>query len=174
MNTKKISIIIGATIILAVSGYVLYTELSARQPSERSVRTGEEEIDLILESIDLTTTEIPDQPNADIRISIHEELGPILVNKAGRTLYTFGNDTPMKSLCYDECAVNWPPTSFDAEYGLIIGSYIGKTAVQTILRDDDIEQAVYKEMPLYSFVEDINPGDANGHNVNNLWFVAQP
>src|SRR3954471_16359327 len=37
------------------------------------------------------------------------DLGNILVDSQGRTLYLFGADTGTKSACSGACAVNWPP-----------------------------------------------------------------
>lgn len=35
--------------------------------------------------------------------------GDVLAGDNGMTLYTFKNDKPGTSNCYDKCAQNWPP-----------------------------------------------------------------
>ena len=35
-------------------------------------------------------------------------------------------------------------------------------------------RATYKNMPLYHFVEDKNPGDTLGQGVKDAWYVADP
>ena len=37
------------------------------------------------------------------------ELGDVLVDADGMTLYMFDPDMQGASTCYDECAMNWPP-----------------------------------------------------------------
>ncbi len=43
-----------------------------------------------------------------------------------------------------------------------------------VTRDDGSKQVAYKEMPLYLWVRDENPGDTKGEGVGNVWLVARP
>jgi predicted lipoprotein with Yx(FWY)xxD motif len=169
MNTKKFSIIVGIVIILLISGYLIYMSVTPGGPSQIGQQEGSGLPVVDLESLDLTAIEIPNQPDADVKISVVEGLGAILVNKEGLTLYAFDEDEDMKSNCYGVCAENWPP--FLLEESLSIGSYIGKDAINTTLRDDGTEQVTYEGMPLYTWINDEAPGDVTGDGVNGTWHV---
>ena len=56
-------------------------------------------------------------PSAAGKLSVWEsdELGPVVTDSAGFTLYRFDNDTaqPPKSNCAGDCATTWPPVSAD-------------------------------------------------------------
>jgi len=104
----------------------------------------------------------------------NEELGAFLVDGAGMTLYVFANDTPGVSNCSGDCLANWPALTVEEGQQPTLGEGIpGRLGV--IQRPDDgTYQVVYNGMPLYYWVNDAAPGDTTGHNVNNVWFVAQP
>lgn len=106
-------------------------------------------------------------------VSTSEELGDYLVSFDGMTLYTFANDEAGVSNCTGDCATNWPPFTVPATLRLNAGEGIeGEWA--TIAREDGSLQVTYNGMPLYFWLEDLAPGDTNGHNVGEVWFVAQP
>jgi predicted lipoprotein with Yx(FWY)xxD motif len=103
----------------------------------------------------------------------NEEFGNILVGPSGMTLYTFANDEPGVTNCYDQCAVNWPP--------LLVGSAGESTVAEGVMgevgvteRTDGTMQVTYNGMPLYYWIRDVVPGDTTGHNVGDVWFVATP
>ena len=41
--------------------------------------------------------------------TVKTDKGDVLAGEKGMTLYTFKNDKPGESNCYDACATNWPP-----------------------------------------------------------------
>lgn len=91
----------------------------------------------------------------------------VLTNARGYTLYWFAPDTPTKLTCFGTCAVYWPP---------VIGSPVAGPGVTgklgTIRRSDGVTQVTYDHHPLYSYVGDSAPGQANGNNINlngGLW-----
>lgn len=94
----------------------------------------------------------------------HEELGSILVDGDGMTLYIFENDEPGTSNCFDQCAENWPP--------LLADEVQGPEGLTLIDRDGE-QQVAHDERPLYYFVGDEEPGDANGEGLNDVWFVVR-
>lgn len=94
------------------------------------------------------------------------DLGSVLVDQNGMTLYTFDKDTPGTSNCYEQCAINWPP--FYADSGAMAeGEY---TLVQ---RNDGTEQWAYDGMPLYYWKNDTQPGDTTGDGVGDVWHVVK-
>ena len=91
----------------------------------------------------------------------------VLTNARGYTLYWFVPDTPTKSTCYSTCAVYWPPVVGSAAAGPGVTGKLG-----TIRRSDGVAQVTYNHHPLYSYIGDSAPGQANGNNINlngGLW-----
>jgi predicted lipoprotein with Yx(FWY)xxD motif len=91
----------------------------------------------------------------------------VLTNARGYTLYWFAPDTPAKSQCYGSCAAYWPPVTGKPSAGLGV---TGRLAA--ITRSDGSTQATYDGHPLYTYVGDSTPGQANGNNLNlngGLW-----
>lgn len=98
------------------------------------------------------------------------DLGTIVVDGEGTTLYVFDNDTDGTSSCYDQCAENWPPFTGPAEAsGDVDGALLGTTT-----RDDGTTQVTYNGQPLYYFAADQAPGDTNGQGVGDVWWVVGP
>jgi predicted lipoprotein with Yx(FWY)xxD motif len=96
-------------------------------------------------------------------------LGKVLAGPNGMTLYTFANDkSPGKSACTGTCAENWPPFKAEAN------APAPKAPLSVITRDDGSKQYAWKGKPLYYWKNDKKPGDATGHKVRDIWFVAQP
>lgn len=172
MNTKKIAIIVGVVIALLLAGYVVYSAVT-KQPGSENQGEQNAEIDtqIDLESVDLTAVNIPVQPDADVRIFIHGDFGPMLVNKSGMTLYFNSEDGNMESNCSGECAAEYIPFSSES---LTIGSYISKTALAVFTRSDGSSQVSFNGKPLYTFSGDISAGDVNGVTEDGVWFIARP
>lgn len=100
----------------------------------------------------------------------HPQLGQILTDKNGMTLYVFLRDDINRSNCYGACAAAWPPLTYSANDNLSgLPGVLG-----TITRNDNSTQVTYNGMPLYYFAKDKSPGDALGQNLLNIWFAAQP
>lgn len=90
-----------------------------------------------------------------------------LADAKGMTLYTFDKDKDGVSACYDDCATKWPPAKAP-ESAKAEGDY-GVTE-----RKDNSYQWTYKNMPLYTYVEDKKAGDATGDGVGGVWHIARP
>src|ERR1700749_205737 len=91
----------------------------------------------------------------------------VLTDANGRTLYWFAPDTAARSACYGSCAAYWPPVKGPAAAGP------GVTGTLSVLtRSGGSVQAAYDGHPLYTYVGDSAPGQANGHGLNlngGLW-----
>jgi predicted lipoprotein with Yx(FWY)xxD motif len=90
------------------------------------------------------------------------EVGQILVDEEGMTLYYFQKDQKGsgKSKCEGACAAAWPPLLTEGKPEATTGV---KTAMLgTIKRQDGTTQVTYAGWPLYTFVEDKKPGEDNG------------
>lgn len=102
-----------------------------------------------------------------------EELGDFLVGPDGMTLYLFTRDPLNETVCYDQCAQNWPPLTVESEDELVAGEGI-PGELSTIEREDGSLQVAYNGIALYYWLRDDAPGDTTGHGVNNVWWVVPP
>lgn len=115
-------------------------------------------------------------PGSEVTVMVadHPELGEILVDADGMTLYQFDADTQgaNESTCYDDCAQNWPPLIVD-DPEPTAGD--GVTApLTTFERNDGSLQVAADGWPLYYWVGDEDPGDTNGQGVQEVWWVLRP
>jgi predicted lipoprotein with Yx(FWY)xxD motif len=91
----------------------------------------------------------------------------VLTNGKGFTLYWFAPDTSTTSACNGTRAAYWPPVTGTSTAGPGVTGRLG-----TIRRADGSTQAAYDGHPLYTYVGDTAPGQANGNNLNlngGLW-----
>jgi predicted lipoprotein with Yx(FWY)xxD motif len=87
-------------------------------------------------------------------------LGTILVDSQGRTLYLFEKDSGTQSACFGACADAWPPLRDSGKP--VAGSGLNPSLVGTTSRSDGKAQATYNGHPLCVFAGDEDPGDAEG------------
>ena len=103
------------------------------------------------------------------------EVGTVLVDRRGRTLYLFQKDARGESACSGPCAMEWPPlvaggrptAAGDARASLLA----------TTLRSDGRRQVTYQGHPLYRYVGDTQPGQTTGQGSRAFgarWFVVSP
>jgi len=122
---------------------------------------------------DMTTTTTGDTgtTGAEMMDGVHAsetDLGSVLVDADGFTVYIFTNDTEGESTCYDACASTWPPVPGD----VAISSELDASIFGTTTRDDGTEQLTVNGMPLYLYAPDTSPGDTTGQGVGGVWFVV--
>jgi len=89
------------------------------------------------------------------------------------TVYIFTKDVKDsgKSACSGQCLTTWPALTVAAGAAPTAGTGVtGKLG--TITRDDGTLQVTYNGLPLYFFMNDKAPGDANG--VYEFWEVVKP
>jgi len=96
------------------------------------------------------------------------DLGDILVDGDGRTLYAFTKDQGDKSVCSGQCADNWPALTGDATAGT--GAQAG--LLSAAMQADGSNQVSYGGKLLYHFAGDAKAGDTNGQGVGKVWFVV--
>ncbi len=101
------------------------------------------------------------------------DLGEIVVDADGRTVYVFDRDEPGsgESACTDGCLDQWPPVvaGDDAPTADGVDGGLG-----TIERDDGTLQVTLDGSPLYLFAGDGGPGDVTGQAVEDVWWVVGP
>lgn len=95
------------------------------------------------------------------------DLGSILTDGDGNTLYLLTSDEQGESTCYDDCESNWPVLEGPAEAGEgADAALLGETE-----REDGTIQTTYNDWPLYYFAGDEQAGDVNGQGVGDVWYV---
>ncbi len=114
-----------------------------------------------------TTEATNNEEEATVALSA-SDLGEILVDEAGFTLYLFVPDNQGESVCYDQCESAWPPLVA----ATTAGEGVDATLFSTSPRTDGSIQATYNGWPLYYFANDLKPGEANGQGVNDVWYVV--
>jgi len=103
------------------------------------------------------------------------DLGQVIVNSDGMTLYDFHKDKGTKPSCYGACEGFWPPLTTSGEpmaKGGAQASMLGTTE-----RKDGTMQVTYAGHPLYTFVKDEKSGEANGNDYKAFgaqWYALMP
>ena len=97
---------------------------------------------------------------ATISAANEGNLGTILVDSQGRTLYLFQKDSGTKSSCFGACASAWPPLRHSGK--ATVGSGLNAALVGSTSRSDGMSQVTYNGHPLYLFSGDAKPGDTAG------------
>jgi predicted lipoprotein with Yx(FWY)xxD motif len=101
------------------------------------------------------------------------DLGEIVVDREGMTVYVFDNDTPGSgtSTCTGGCLEAWPAVVAESESPAVEGV---SAEVGTITRDDGTLQVTLDGYPLYLWQDDAAPGDTTGQGVEGVWWVVAP
>jgi predicted lipoprotein with Yx(FWY)xxD motif len=103
------------------------------------------------------------------------QLGRILVDSNGITLYDFVKDKRGRSSCYGACAQLWPPLITKGRPRA--GRGVRASLLGTTKRKDGKLEVTYRRHPLYYFVSDRKPGQTTGQGLNQfgaLWWVLSP
>jgi len=93
-------------------------------------------------------------------------LGRVLVDSHGKTLYIWAHDKGAKSTCNGDCAEYWPPL-------LTRGKPVADSGANAMLlgtsrRSDGRIQVTYAGHPLYYFVQDRQPGQTTGEGLTGF------
>lgn len=104
------------------------------------------------------------------KLALHQdtELGPVVTDAKGMTLYRFDKDTadPSKSNCSGSCATTWPVVPAD---GATAPAGIDKSKLGSVTRADGTKQLTIGGWPAYRYAKDTKPGDTKGQGVGGTW-----
>lgn len=109
-----------------------------------------------------------------VAVAKSSELGPVLVDSEGFTVYDFHKDKGTTSACYGACAKGWPPLTTSGAPKAMSGAEAAKLG--TTERNDGTMQVTYAGHPLYTFVEDTKPGETKGNDVSAFggqWYALK-
>ena len=110
-----------------------------------------------------------------INVTDNGDLGRILTDSKGRTIYLFEKDTNHRSACYGQCATYWPPLLTTAKP--VAGTGVKKALLGTIRRSNGKKQVTYNGHPLSRYIQDPRPGQITGqdsHFFGAAWYVVSP
>ncbi|WP_445284789.1 SCO0930 family lipoprotein [Streptomyces sp. DSM 118148] len=115
----------------------------------------------------------PAVPAGKLTVAANPDLGNVLTDGSGLTLYRFDKDTanPPKSNCSGDCATTWPPVPAD---DATAGAGIDKALLGEVTRADGGKQLTVGGWPAYRYAKDVNSGDVNGQGVGGKWFALAP
>jgi predicted lipoprotein with Yx(FWY)xxD motif len=103
------------------------------------------------------------------------DVGKVLVDSEGLTLYYFEKDKGGKSACYGACASAWPPLTTSGTPHAMGG--VESAKIGTTKRKDGTLQVTYAGWPLYTYTADTKPGEDNGTDVDafgGAWYPLHP
>jgi predicted lipoprotein with Yx(FWY)xxD motif len=93
-------------------------------------------------------------------------LGRVLVDSHGKTLYLWAHDKGRKSTCNGDCAQYWPPLITRGTPTALAGAKAN--LLGTSRRSDGRRQVTYAGHPLYYFVQDTKAGQTNGEGLTGF------
>jgi predicted lipoprotein with Yx(FWY)xxD motif len=99
-------------------------------------------------------------------------LGKILVDGRGRTLYLFEADKGPSSMCDGACASLWPPLTTKGRP--TAGPGVSASKLGTTERVDGTTEVTYNGHPLYTYSGDSAPGQTTGQGSRAFgaeWYV---
>jgi predicted lipoprotein with Yx(FWY)xxD motif len=118
-------------------------------------------------------------PTHGVKISAKSvpNLGTVLVNSQGLTLYTFAPDMHSKVTCLGSCASVWPPLMLESGEKPAATGQVRQTLLASVPDSEGGQVATYAGWPLYTYVADTSPGTATGQGLNvngGLWYTISP
>jgi predicted lipoprotein with Yx(FWY)xxD motif len=105
------------------------------------------------------------------------KLGTVLVNSKGRTLYMFVPDKRKRVTCVRTCAKIWPPVKLPKGAKAVAADKAKATLLGSDRNPAGGRVVTYNKWPLYTYITDTAPGQANGQALNlngGLWYVLSP
>jgi predicted lipoprotein with Yx(FWY)xxD motif len=115
----------------------------------------------------------PDVPEGTVLTTADSDLGQIVVDAQGMTVYYYTPDVPGSgaSACTDDCLAAWPPVHATDDPPVVDGV---TGDVGTILGNDGERQVTLDGRPLYLYAGDGEPGDVLGQGIDDIWWVVAP
>lgn len=103
----------------------------------------------------------------------NDDLGQVLTDQDGFTLYRFDEDTaePAKSNCDGDCAEKWPPMLAEGDVQV---DGVDPQLVGSVIRTDGTKQVTVGGWPTYRFAKDTAAGQTNGQGVGDTWYAVTP
>jgi predicted lipoprotein with Yx(FWY)xxD motif len=117
------------------------------------------------------TTAVAQQATEGTVAVASTNLGEVLVDAKGRTLYVFTKDKGDQSVCSGKCAAAWPALTVTG--AATPGTGVQASLLSTSKQVNGSTQVTYGGKPLYYFAGDKAPGDTKGQGLNDVWWVVR-
>ena len=157
---------------VAAAGALLFAGCSSDDADSEDTTTTEADGGSTTSTAGDTSTSVADGAELTgkgaLDLADNPDLGEILVQGGGFTVYLTTADTGTESTCVDNCAQAWPPLTGDVE----VGEGVDEALLGTTTRPDGTEQITYNGHPLYLFASDAEPGETAGQGVGGVWYVV--
>jgi predicted lipoprotein with Yx(FWY)xxD motif len=117
--------------------------------------------------------DVTDPAKTALRAARPFDLGPMVVDGRGFTVYRYEKDSssPAHSACDDACAQKWLPVRASGDVAL---TGIDRALIGSVTRRDGTDQVTLGGRPLYRFSGDRMPGETAGQGLDNAWFPLTP
>ena len=119
-------------------------------------------------------TAAPNDPaKSQLRAAKTFDLGLMLVDGTGYTIYRYDRDTtnPPRSNCTGACATKWIPVRAG---GSLEPIDVDRSLIGRLTRDDGTEQLTLAGWPLYHFTGDGEPAETSGQGADDAWYPIAP
>ncbi|MFF7177436.1 SCO0930 family lipoprotein [Streptomyces sp. NPDC008121] len=115
----------------------------------------------------------PASPAGQLVAADTKQLGEVLTDSKGFTLYRFDKDSanPPRATCEGDCVKAWPVVS---PAGAKPPAGVDSALLGEVTRADGTKQLTVDGWPMYRYAKDARPGDVNGQGVGGTWFAAAP
>ena len=125
------------------------------------------------------TSARPENSTQGVKISARSvsNLGKVLVNSEGLTLYTFAPDMHSKVTCLSTCAGVWPPVKLVSGEVPIASGQVKQSLLGSDPDSEGGGVATYAGWPLYTYISNTSPGMATGQGLNasgGSWYTISP
>jgi predicted lipoprotein with Yx(FWY)xxD motif len=106
-----------------------------------------------------------------LRMVTIPDIGTVLANDSGHTLYRYTLDPAGKATCTGACAKAWPPLLVP-KGDTRVKAADGVKGVSIARVSGGHRQVFFHHEALYMFVSDTKAGEARGQGVENDWFAV--
>jgi predicted lipoprotein with Yx(FWY)xxD motif len=163
--TKRLAVVIGA-LALALT--------AAACGDDDGSEAGDDGADTTTTAAETTTTTTAADSGPATVATASTDLGEVLVDAEGLTLYLFTNDQGTTTSASEDVQQAWPPLTVESEDGLVAGEGVDDALLTTAEQADGRLWVAYNGHLLYRFSGDSAPGDTAGQGVGGVWFAVTP
>ena len=106
-----------------------------------------------------------------VKVATVPGVGAVLVDSAGKTLYTLTDANGAAVACTGQCLSAWPAAMVSAT-----AKVKAPKGVKSLSATTDTHQITWKTLPLYTFAGDSGPKTANGEGIASFggtWHVVK-
>jgi predicted lipoprotein with Yx(FWY)xxD motif len=141
------------------------------RPRRRSIRIGLVTLATVLVLPAAAGIASSGQTKRVAKLEQSKQGGSVLANLKGHTLYSLSVEKHGKFICTGGCLSVWHPLTVPKGV-----QPTGPVKLGTVKRPDGRIQVTYHGRPLYSFAEDVKPGETNGDGFKDVgtWHPATP